>query len=83
MNKSFIFGLCTGIVIIGIITYYPMLAEALYAIPPTLAWRTIGVDSNATYPSTSDINITAISYADTLYLISDGSIGFNITAYTP
>ena len=83
MNKSFIFGLCTGIAItaISIVTYLPGLAEALYSIPPTNAWQTIIVNSTANYSSTGDTIINATSYKDTIYLLSDGSIGFNITTY--
>lgn len=68
-------------IIAGAVLFHTELSEALYSIPPTNAWRTIGVDSNATWSATSDENVTAVSYSDTLYLISDGSIGFNITSY--
>ena len=49
--------------------------------PPTPAWTTIIINSNATYSSTGDTNITALFYKDELFLLSDGSIGFNITTY--
>ena len=81
MDKRFIIGVCTGMAILGIITYYPTIAEALYSIPPTNAWQTIVIDNNVTLPDSGLINISAITYRDTLYLVSDGSIGINITTY--
>lgn len=52
--------------------------------PPTPAFKTFIIDSNATYPLGSGVdNVTALVYNDELYLISDGSIGFNITTYSP
>ena len=81
MDKRFIIGVCTGMAILGIITYLPSIAEAIYSIPPTNAWQTIGVDSNATFSTLNETNVTAISYRDTLYLISDGSINITIGNY--
>ena len=83
MNKSFILGLCTGLVLssIGIITYLPNIAEAIYSIPPTNAWDLIISDDNATFVDQGETNVTAISYRDTLYLISDGSINITMVPY--
>lgn len=53
------------------------------AIPPTPAFNTFIINSNATYSSTGQDNVTALVYNDELYIISDGSIGMNITSYTP
>ena len=83
MDKRFIIGVCTGMAILGIITYFPSIAEALYSIPPTNAWQTIIIDNNVTLSDSGLTNITAITYRDTLFLVSDGSIGINITTYPP
>jgi len=80
MDKRFILGVCTGIAIISIITYYPTLAEALYSIPPTDAWDQIEVVYD-NWVSTGTLKINATGYTDDLILISDGSILFNITSY--
>ena len=79
MNKIFYVGIFLGLV--AGISFGPQFVDAIYSIPPTNAWQTIFINSNATYSSTGDTNITAISYKDELYLLSDGSIGFNITTY--
>jgi len=81
MDKRFLVGVCTGMAILGIVTYFPTIAEALYSIPPTNAWQTIVIDQNVTLSDSGLLNISAITYRDTLYLVSDGSIGINITAY--
>ena len=81
MDKRFVIGVCTGMAILGIITYLPNIAEAIYSIPPTNAWQTIIIDDNATIPTVNNTNITAISYRDTLYLVSDGSINITIGVY--
>ena len=80
MDKRFIIGVCTGMAILGIITYFPTIAEALYSIPPTRAWDQISITYD-NWTSTGDFNINATSYTDNLILISDGSILFNITTY--
>ena len=81
MDKRFIIGVCTGMAILGIITYFPTIAEAIYSVPPTNAWQTIVVDSNSTIASLNQTNITAISYKDTLFLVSDGSINITLGVY--
>ena len=80
MDKRFIFGVCTGMAILGIITYLPNIAEALYSIPPTDAWDEIEVVYD-NWVSTGTFKINATGYTDDLILISDGSILFNITTY--
>ena len=59
------------------------IATALYSIPPTPSWTTIEINNNQIFPSNSQINITASNYTDRLYLVSDGSILINITAFIP
>ena len=80
MDKRFIIGVCTGIAILGMVTYFPTIAEALYSIPPTDAWDQI-IFRYGNWTVTNDDNINATSYSDNLYLISDGSILFNVTKY--
>ena len=77
--KVLIIGVLIGIVF-GV-ALGPQISEALYSIPPTNAWQTIGIDNNVVFPNSSDPTISAISYRDTLYLVSDGSILINITSY--
>ena len=58
-------------------------SEALYSIPPTVAWKTIEINNDAVFPSTGDLNVTAIDYHDKLFILTDGSILLNITEFTP
>lgn len=83
MDKKFAIGLLTGAVIVGLFIgiNYPYQSEA--GIPPTPAFKTFIINSSAVYSTTGDENVTALVYNDELYLLSDGSIGMNITSYTP
>ena len=81
MDKRFIFGVCTGMAILGIITYFPTIAEAIYSIPPTNAWQTIGIANDVNMTNSTTSSISAISYRDTFYLLADDSIILNITTY--
>jgi len=81
MDKRFIFGVCTGMAILGIITYLPNIAEALYSIPPTNAWQTIGIANDINMTNSTTSSISAISYRDTFYFLADDSIILNITTY--
>ena len=81
MDRNLLVGIAIG-TFFGFLVA-PQIALALYSIPPTNAWRTIAVDYNSTEPEQGDTSVNAISYRDTLYLISDGSILFNITKFTP
>ncbi len=80
--------LLTGVaVVIACVIMMPnevlMVADALYAIPPTPAWQTIIIDNNQTVPTNSEISIQARNSSDTLAIVSDGSILINITQFTP
>lgn len=81
MDKRFFFGVCTGLIIatMSIINYLPDVAEAVYSIPPTQAWRSINIDNNATFTPNANASVQAINYRDTLFLVTDGSIILNIT----
>ena len=81
MDKRFIIGVCTGMAILGIITYLPSIAEAIYSIPPTNAWQTIIIDDNVTIPTVNSTIFNATSYRDTMYLVSDGSINITLGIY--
>ena len=81
MDKRFIIGVCTGMAILGIITYLPSIAEAIYSIPPTNAWQTIFIDDNVTIPTTNDTGLNATSYRDIMFLVSDGSINITLGIY--
>ena len=83
MNKSFLLGLCTGIALtaISIVTYLPGMAEALYAIPPTVAFSNMTILPSHAWPSDTKTSIEAISYKDIAYIRSDGSIELNFTTY--
>ena len=83
MNKSFLFGLCTGIAItaISMVTYLPGLAEAIYSIPPTVAFSNMTILPATNWPSDTRTSIEAISYKDIAYIGSDGSIELNFTSY--
>lgn len=81
MDKRFIIGFCTGIAIISIITYFPTIAEAIYSVPPTNAYQTIGIANDVNMTNSSTTSISAISYRDTFYLLADDSIILNITTY--
>ena len=81
MDKRFILGVCTGMALLGIVTYFPSIAEAIYSVPPTNAWQTIIVDSNSTIASLNQTTVNAISYRDILYLVSDGSINITLGIY--
>ena len=83
MNKSFIFGLCTGIAItaISIVTYLPGLAEAIYSVPPTVAFSNVTILPKEPWPNDTRTSIEAISYRDIAYIRSDGSIELNFTHY--
>lgn len=59
------------------------LANALYSIPPTPAWTEIKIDTNYTWPESSQTTLSAINYSDNLYIVSDGSINISITEYEP
>ena len=56
-------------------------ADALYAIPPTPSWTTIGIANNITVSDSTQTTIEAASYTDTFRLLTDGSIILNITTY--
>ena len=47
------------------------------AIPPTPAWKIINVDTSSWFGSATSVNATA--FDDTVYLVSDGSLFFNVT----
>lgn len=79
MNKILVIGILLGIVI-GL-AFGPQISEALYSIPPTTAWNTIISNDNATFADNGETNVTAVSYRDTLYLISDGSINITMVPY--
>lgn len=78
MNKVLIIGVILGI-IVGV-ALGPRLSEAIYSIPPTDAWDQI-IFRYDNWTVTNIDNINATSYSDNLYLISDGSILFNVTTY--
>ena len=59
MDKRFIIGVCTGMAILGIITYLTVPAEALYSIPPTQAFKFVNGTSSS---------INADNYTGTLFL---------------
>jgi len=83
MDKKFVLGLVTGfsLAALSIISYVPDIAEALYSIPPTQAWRTIGIDNTPVVPNSTATEVSAINYRDQLYILTDGSILLNITQY--
>ena len=81
MDKRFIIGVCTGMAILGIITYLPSIAEAIYSIPPTNAWQTIGIVNNVNMTNSTTTSISAVSYRDNFYILADDSIILNITTY--
>ena len=83
MDKRFLFGMIIGAVIPSLIFIVIPTVEALYAIPPTPAFRTIDIENNATFASSDRTNVTAINYADLLHLKTDGSIILNITRTFP
>jgi len=56
-------------------------ADAIYAIPPTPSWTTIGIANNVTVSNSTLTSIVAANYSDTFRLITDGSILLNITTY--
>ena len=78
MNKALTVGLILG-VIAGVVLG-PKISEAIYSIPPTNAWDQINFRYQ-NWTVTNIDNINATSYSDNLYLISDGSILFNVTTY--
>ena len=79
MNKPLIIGIIIGVVIgLG---FGPQISEALYSIPPTNAWRTIGIANDVNMTNSTTSSISAISYRDTFYLLADDSIILNITTY--
>lgn len=78
MNKILIAGILIGIMIGFFVG--PQVATALYAIPPTRAWDQI-LFRYGNWTSTALDNINASSYTDNLYLVSDGSILFNVTTF--
>lgn len=78
MNKALIAGIIIG-VIVGV-ALAPKISEAIYSIPPTNAWDQI-LFRYGNWTVTNIDNINATSYSDNLYLISDGSILFNVTTF--
>jgi len=81
MDKRFLIGVCTGMAILGIVTYLPSIAEAIYSVPPTNAIAGFRIDDNATYTLSNDTAYNATSYKDLPWLISDGSINIEIAIY--
>jgi len=81
MNKRFFIGVLTGMAILGIITYFPTIAEAIYSVPPTNAWQMIIIDDNVTIPTINATKLNATSYKDIMYLVSDGSINITLGVY--
>lgn len=79
MDKRFLAGVLTGIIIPALIFVIIPIAEGIYSIPPTPAWRTIEIENNANLTNSSQISITAINWRDTLRFQTDGSILLNIT----
>ena len=78
VNKVLLVGLIIGVVI-GM-ALGPRISNAIYSIPPTNAWDQI-LFRYSNWTVTNIDNINATSYSDNLYLISDGSILFNVTTY--
>ena len=84
LDKRFLIGLIIGAVIPTILFVVPPMAAALYAIPPTNAFSKIGIANNVTnWNGTSQIWLNATNYDFPYYIITDNSIGINITHYTP
>jgi len=83
MNKrSFILGLIVGVVLLA--SFYPIVTEAqdyFGKFPPTPAWQEIEIANDAIPTSNPQIIITADSYSDKIFIVSDGSININITEY--
>lgn len=79
------FILTTITILIGSVILMPnevlMVADAIYSIPPTPAWQTIGIANNATIPNSTQSVFHAQNYTDSFYLVSDGSININLTTY--
>ena len=80
--------LLTGVVVVVVSAFimpeeFLGLANALYSIPPTNAWQTIEINNSAVWPNASQNEVSAVTYKDKLYLLTDGSILLNITEYTP
>jgi len=85
MDKKFILGMVTGfsLAALSIISYIPDIAEALYSIPPTQAWRTITPLNNQVITNDTDGSVSAINYRDTLIIATDGSINITIAQLNP
>lgn len=51
------------------------------AVPPTPAFSNFTIANDATVPTTSPTNITAVTYRDSIIIASDGSINITIGSY--
>lgn len=83
-NKTNLLLILIGIGIISVLVLTTPISEAGLLdsgfIPPTPAWDQIRLTYD-TWVSTGEDHVNATTYTDTLILISDGSILFNITTY--
>ena len=86
MGKAglFLTGLLVVIIAIAIMPDEALdIAEALYSIPPTPSWTTIGIQNDVPWPNSSVTTMTAKNYTDYRWILTDGSILINITEFTP
>ena len=83
MDKLNFFGILAIIFVAGtfIIEYHTNIADALYSIPPTEAFKSVSIANNVTYTPSFETNVTAINYRDNFWLVTDGSVLLNITTY--
>jgi len=86
MDKTSLSLTALGVIIVSVIIMPDEaldIAEALYSIPPTPAWDRIEVNSDANYTLTIQNFTEAVSYTDTLNIVSDGSLNISIGRITP
>ena len=77
MDMRFFVGVLVG----GTCVSFLMPVQLDAAIPPTPAWKTITVMTSDWFGS--DTEVTANNAVDNMFLVSDGSITFNVTENYP
>jgi len=74
-KRTFVLGMIAGF---GLMLFFASVPGVESAIPPTRAFSIFEV-----FTAPNPTNVTANSYAERVYFVTDGSITFNVTETAP
>ncbi len=83
MDNKFLLGMVVTFAMMSVVVLMTPFSEQASSIPPTPAWDSITIVYDNDTTATNITFLNATKYNDDFYFISDRSILFNFTSYTP